>query len=93
MQDTHDPRLVAEYADQLLDEQIDTGRAPNRPEAWLAATRRDIAQRHSPEYVARAVAGFRARAQGRKLTGWREVRGTHGIDHVADPFGTDRPPW
>jgi hypothetical protein len=27
-----------------------------------------------------------------KTTGWREVRGTHGITHIPDPFGTDRPP-
>jgi hypothetical protein len=27
------------------------------------------------------------------VTGWREVRGTHGIDYVADPNGTAVPPW
>jgi hypothetical protein len=27
-----------------------------------------------------------------KTTGWREVRGTHGVTHIPDPFGTDRPP-
>jgi hypothetical protein len=26
-------------------------------------------------------------------TGWREVRGSHGIDYIPDPFGTDRPPY
>jgi hypothetical protein len=28
-----------------------------------------------------------------KPTGWREVRGTHGLTYVPDPFGTDRPPY
>ena len=26
-------------------------------------------------------------------TGWREVRGSHGIDYIPDPFGTDKPPY
>jgi hypothetical protein len=30
---------------------------------------------------------------GRKVTGWREIRGSHGITHVPDPAGTDRPPF
>lgn len=29
---------------------------------------------------------------GRRLTGCREVRGTHAIDYVWDPEGTDTPP-
>lgn len=29
---------------------------------------------------------------GPKVTGWREVRGSHGSTVVPDPFGTDRPP-
>jgi hypothetical protein len=28
----------------------------------------------------------------RGVTGWRLVKGSHGISHVPDPFGTDRPP-
>ena len=29
---------------------------------------------------------------GLKVTGWRMVRGSHGITHIPDPFGTDVPP-
>jgi hypothetical protein len=29
-----------------------------------------------------------------KITGWREVRGSHGVSHIRDPFGTDpAPTW
>src|SRR5690606_7258991 len=31
-------------------------------------------------------------AQGRRLTGCRHVRGTHGGTYVYDPEGTDEPP-
>jgi hypothetical protein len=27
-----------------------------------------------------------------RVTGWRQVRGSHGITFVPDPFGTDKPP-
>ena len=27
-----------------------------------------------------------------RVTGWRLVKGSHGVTHVPDPFGTDRPP-
>jgi hypothetical protein len=29
---------------------------------------------------------------GSKLTGWRFVRGSHGVTYVKDPAGTDQPP-
>ena len=32
------------------------------------------------------------RRDGLKVTGWRMVRGSHGITHIPDPFGTDVPP-
>jgi urease accessory protein UreF len=92
-QQLHDEELLQEWAAALLDQQIADGYAPRHPRAWLRTTRDDLARRCSPEYVQRAVAGIRARRQGRSLTGWREVRGSHAISHVADPFGTDRPPW
>jgi hypothetical protein len=28
----------------------------------------------------------------RRVTGWRQVRGSHGITHIRDPKGTDQPP-
>lgn len=93
MEPLHDYDLLDEYARHLLDQQVADGFAPHHPRAWLRATQADIAKRCSPEYVERAVAGVRARRAGRRLTGWREVRGTHAIDHVRDPFGTDKPPW
>jgi len=89
----HDQALLDEWARSLLETQVAEGHPPSHPRAWLRKTSAELARRCSPEYVQRAVAGIRAREAGRSLTGWREVRGTHGIDHVRDPFGTDRPPW
>lgn len=93
MEPLHDYELLDEWARHLLDEQVRQGFAPHHPRAWLRTTQADLAKRCSPEYVERAVAGLRARAAGRRITGWREVRGTHAISHVEDAFGTDRPPW
>jgi len=33
--------------------------------------------------------------QGRigRTTGWRAVRGSHGLSYERDPDGIDRPPW
>lgn len=89
----HDPELVDECARLFLDRNVRDGHPAHNPDAWLAGERRRIERELSPEYVTRAVAGMRARAQGRVATGWREVRGTHAVDYVPDPFGTDRPPW
>jgi hypothetical protein len=36
---------------------------------------------------------IRTGADGRKITGWRWVRGTHSGTCVRDPLGTDRPEW
>jgi hypothetical protein len=36
--------------------------------------------------------GAAAKPRKPKTTGWRLVRGTHGMTHVPDPNGTDRPP-
>jgi hypothetical protein len=33
-----------------------------------------------------------ARARGQRITQCREVRGTHGMDYIWDPAGTDDPP-
>lgn len=89
----HDPEIVHEFAMHLLDEQVCDGCGPGRPRPWLAAAKLRIMRELSPEYVARCVAGLRAKKRGRRLTGWREVRGSHQVTHVRDPFGTDKPPW
>jgi hypothetical protein len=88
----HDPDLLEEWARHILREQVAAGRGPAHPRPWLEATKRDLAK-NTPAYVARVVNGLRARAQGRTVTGWREVRGTHHLSYVPDPAGTDRPPW
>jgi hypothetical protein len=50
-------------------------------------------EREHSGYIAKASAGLHARAIGRRITGWRETRGTHGLDYLPDALGTDRPPW
>jgi hypothetical protein len=50
------------------------------------------AERADSRFLARAEARLRAEAQGRRLTGCRLVRGTHGGTYVLDPEGTDEPP-
>lgn len=88
----HDPELIEEWARHVLEEQIACGRPPSKPGPWLTATKRDLS-RHSPDYVQRVVAGLRAKKDGRRWTGWRMTRGTHGIAWDPDPNGTDAPPW
>jgi hypothetical protein len=88
----HDDVLLDEWARSILNDQIAAGRGPTHPKPWLEATKRDLAK-NTPEYVERVVNGLRARADGRRITGWRETRGTHGIDYLPDPKGTDKPPW
>jgi hypothetical protein len=77
------------------EEAIASGHPPLHLTPWRNACKRSILEneRLYPGYVARAAAGLRARTNGQRLTGWREVRGTHGITHVPDPQGTDKPPW
>jgi hypothetical protein len=36
---------------------------------------------------------LRAYPPGPRITGYREVRGTHGMDYVRDPNGTAVPSW
>jgi hypothetical protein len=39
--------------------------------------------------------GFQKTVEKRRgpKTGWREVRGSHGLDYIPDPNGRDRPPY
>lgn len=87
-----DVDLIVEHA---LTTAIDGGYPPRSLDAWVAAVRADILrmERDRPGHIKRVVAGLRAREQGKRVTGWREVRGTHSVSHVRDPEGTDRPPW
>lgn len=74
---------------------LDGGYPPRNLDAWIASVRRQLHESEAdrPGYIAKKAAGLRARERGRKVTGWREVRGTHSVTHIADPEGTDRPPW
>jgi hypothetical protein len=46
----------------------------------------------SSGHIRNAADGIRVTADGRKITRWKEVRGTHGMDWVYHPTGTDTPP-
>lgn len=92
---SHDPADLELVIDHHQAESIASGHPPRNVDAWRNACRKDMLdnERSYPGYITRAAAGLRARAQGLRATGWREVRGTHGIDYIPDPNGTDRPPW
>lgn len=81
--------------DRMLYSAIDAGRPPGRPAAWLDACEKNLREieEDRPGYIARVANGMRARDRGERITGWRETRGTHGMDYVPDPEGTARPPW
>lgn len=62
-------------------------------DAYIRDLQRDAtADTQARRSLIRARARLDAKAQGRTLTGWREVHGTHSIDWVYDPAGTDRAP-
>lgn len=91
----YEPDDLEFVIDHHLEASIASGHPPRNLEAWRNACRKDMLANETTHrgYIERAAGGLRARADGRRLTGWREVRGTHGIDYVADKAGTDRPPW
>jgi hypothetical protein len=91
----YEPEDLEFVIDHQLDENMNAGYPPRNLAAWRASCRKDMLtnERIRPGYITRAANGLRARANGHRLTGWREVRGTHGIDYVHDRAGTDRPPW
>lgn len=64
-------------------------------DAWVRDLQRDcIADTRARRSLIRARARLDAKAQGRSLTYCREEHGTHSIDHVYDPNGTDpTPKW
>jgi hypothetical protein len=92
--DSADLELLIEHHLQRV---IARGTPPSNLRAWRAAVRDKEFQneRDHQGWIAQAAAGLReaaAASTGKPLTGWRETRGSHGIDYVYDPAGTDRPP-
>lgn len=90
-----DPDDLEFLIDHHQEQAEQSGHPPLDVAAWRKACRqRMLGNEHaSTGHITRAAAGLRAKAIGQRLTGWREVRGTHGIDYEADKAGTDRPPW
>lgn len=84
--------LIVEHA---LAQALDGGYPPRHLDAWMKAVRADLqrVEQDRPGHIERTARGLRARATGVRVTGWREVRGTHGISYDRDPAGTDKPPW
>lgn len=62
-------------------------------DAYVCDLQRDcIADTQIRRTLAKARARLDAKAQGKTLTYCRQDRGTHSVDHVWDPAGTDTPP-
>jgi hypothetical protein len=80
--------------DKALQTEIDAGRLIHNVEGWRAKYRQMVLdnERAMPGYTERTVAAQRAKDAGKRLTRCRMVRGTHGLDYVYDPHGTDEPP-
>lgn len=89
----------AEDLDLLIEHRLELAMSSGRPpvdiKAWSRKVRSDelANERTSPGFITKAAAGLREIKTGVRITGWRETRGTHGIDHLPDPKGTDIPPW
>lgn len=86
-----DLQSVIDYHQQEAEEH---GRPPHNVQAWRAACAREVLEneRKYPGHIRRAALGIRARADGKRLTYCREVRGTHGVDYIYADDGTDEPP-
>lgn len=92
---SYEPADLEQLVDYHQEQAEQSGHPPLNIAAWRTACRQKLLanEQTSPGHITRAACGLRARSEGRRLTGWREVRGTHGIDYVADKAGTDKPPW
>jgi hypothetical protein len=73
---------------------INEGHPPRNAAAFLAdQKKRELANEEArPGWIRRCAAGILAAKEGRKITGWRWMRGTHSGTYVRDPYGTDEPP-
>jgi hypothetical protein len=92
---THDPDDLEFLIDHHQEQAENSGNPPLHVNAWRNACRQKMLdnERSSPGHITRSAGGLRARRDGRRLTGWRETRGTHGTDYIPDRNGTDVPPW
>lgn len=92
---SHDPDDLEFLVDHHQEQAEQSGHPPLNLVAWRSACRAKLLsnEQASRGHITRAAAGLRAKADGRRLTGWREVRGTHGVDYVPAKDGTDVPPW
>jgi hypothetical protein len=88
----HDPELTSELAHFFLRKAYEGGDPPFNDEKWLEGCCRTLQQQNSPAQIRSKVLGVRAAAAGKRITQCREVRGTHGMDYIWDPEGTDQPP-
>lgn len=93
----HDPADLDLIVEHRLRLAIAEGRPPTSLAGWTRKVRQDELEneRLRQGWIEQAADGIRHAAStdsAKKLTGWRETRGTHGIDYVYDPAGTDLPP-
>lgn len=91
----YEPQDLEFLVDHHQEQAENSGHPPLNVAAWRKACRNGMLanERTHAGHITRAANGLRARSNGQRLTGWRETRGTHGIDYIADPKGTDKPPW
>lgn len=77
--------------DHRMQEAIEAQHPPKNVTAWRRAARQQEIENEKayPGFIARAAAGLRVRADGKRITNCRAVRGTHGMDYVWDPHGTE----
>lgn len=80
--------------DFRMQEAINAHHPPRSVAAWRTAARAQELEneRATPGFITRVASSLRTRADGQKITGWREVHGTHSIDWVYDPEGCASPP-
>lgn len=91
---THSEDDLELLIDHRMQEAIDAGHPPKSVAAWKRAARQTELQneRDMPGFIARAARALRVNPDGKRITYWRETRGTHGLDYVYDPTGTDTAP-
>lgn len=90
----YDPGHLETVIDYHQAQAVESGHPPRNVRAWRGACRREMLDNEQamPGYIERAANGLRARADGKRLTYCKEVRGDYAISHVWSPTGTDPPP-
>jgi hypothetical protein len=91
MYEPEDLERVIDYHQAQAEE---IGRPPHNLGAWRAACKREVLEneRKWPGHIRRSSLGIQAHSEGKRLTYCKLVRGTHGLDYIYDPEGTDDPP-